>query len=814
MNKTKHIQLLLTGLLFACSLQAQTLFHSHGTLPAGLVGKPEDRAKKQIDARKAQGDLLDEAESAFIYLTEYSFASFAASGRLTTGDSLSNYAGRILDKLLVKDPKLRKKITIYTLRSTEVNAFMMANGALLLSTGLMAHIENEAQLAFILSHEVVHFRERHNLQGFRNRQRAENTYFDPMAGVLRFTRELELEADEEGVKIFRASGYALHEGYAALKLLEHHDWSFGQVPMYPTFFEHGDYRFPESYTLNTIAEVEKDDAERDESRSTHPGLDKRLRVIAPLLGDTAMRTPLFQISENGFWYLQDLCRREVINLYLEERNYPEAIYGAYVLLHKDSTDLFAREVIGKSLYNLAIYYSESEFYRLPKIFIYEQSSLFENNGDDEPDYTMQGPEEVPGECQRLVHFFHKLHGFEWTVLALDWNWKLNVSSGYEEKNNRRCLHLMEILKAWQNLDPRDFSSKAFSPVDSTQADDYKSTSDITSSRMPKVSPQKISEKISDQYKDKRFYTLSEFQEFREELKKEIDDEIRDRKKELLTDPSLLVKYNGNFTPADSSAKPDLVYFYYRYAFVNYQKADDKFRLNFEDVRESHRANPYEDFDVVERSKADKYSGNGLGSSRIAVMDPQFYWLSEVKRTMEFDYDPSKSGKIAPQQMRALESAAKGMRIEMLLMSPEKMDSLDSADYTTYCMLKAWLNERGDLGGNSLSENLAFNSLGDSIAKRLGTPYVMLSYATNKHVKRVRNPPLYVFGLLVPFVNVPVLIYGLIPNNYTRLTTIVYDLRTGETAMLYQEVHHSKASELNMNMHFNSVFKKLKQPKSE
>lgn len=801
-------------LLLSIAAPAQTLFHSHGTLPAGLVGKPEDRAKKQIDARKAQGDLLDEAESAFIYLTEYSFASFAASGRLSTGDSVSNYAGRILDKLLAKDPKLRKKITIYTLRSTEVNAFMMANGALLLSTGLMAHIENEAQLAFILSHEVVHFRERHNLQGFRNRQRAENTYFDPMAGVLRFTRELELEADEEGVKIFRASGYALHEGYAALKLLEHHDWSFGQVPMYPTFFEHGDYRFPESYTLNTIAEVEKDDVERDESRSTHPGLDKRLRVIAPLLGDTAMRTPLFQISESGFRYLQDLCRREVINLYLEERNYPEAIYGAYVLLHKDSTDIFAREVIGKSLYNLAIYYSESEFYRLPKIFIYEQSSLFENNGDDEPDYTMQGPEEVPGECQRLVHFFHKLHGFEWTVLALDWNWQLNVSSGYAEENNTRCRNLMEILKAWQYLDPRDFSNKAYSPFDSTQADDFKSAGDLTSSRQPKVSSSKISEKIRDQYKDKRFYTLSEFEEFRERLKDEIEDEIADRQKELLTDKSLLVKYTGNSTSADTSVIPDLVYFYYRYAFVDYMKANDKFNLNFEDVRESHRANPYEDFDVVARSNTDKYSSNGLGSSRIAVMDPQFYWLSEIKRSMEFDYDATKSAKIAPQQMRALESSGKAMRMEMLYMIPERMDSLDSADYTTYCMLKSWLNERGDLGGNALSENTAFNSLGDSIAQRLGTPYVMLSYATNKHVKRVRNPPMFIFGLLVPFVNVPVLIYGLIPNNNTRFTTIVYDLRTGETVMLYQEILKSKTSELNMTLHFNSVFKKVKQPKSE
>ena len=149
--------LLLLTIFLGETLPAQTLFHSHGTLPAGLVGKPEDRAKKQIDARKAQGDLLDEAESAFIYLTEYSFASFAASGRLSTGDSVSNYAERILDKLLAKDPKLRKKITIYTLRSTEVNYLMRKNKSQLRFVFDMRHKSGAQQQRTVSHHKRIHF---------------------------------------------------------------------------------------------------------------------------------------------------------------------------------------------------------------------------------------------------------------------------------------------------------------------------------------------------------------------------------------------------------------------------------------------------------------------------------------------------------------------------------------------------------------------------------------------------------------------------------------------------------------------------------
>ncbi|MCU0434097.1 MAG: M48 family metallopeptidase [Bacteroidia bacterium] len=784
----KHTRIFsLLALLLGTTLSAQTLFHSHGTLPGPLTGKPDERAKKLVEERKLESSLMDESETAFIYLTEYSFANFVNSGRLTVGDSVSNYAGRILDKLLVKDPKLRKKITVYTLRSTEVNAFMMANGALLLSTGLVAHIENEAQLAFILSHEIVHFRERHNLQGFRNRQRAESRYFDPMAGVLRFTRELELEADEEGVKIFRAAGYALHEGYSALKMLEHHDWSFGQIPMYPSFFEHGDYRFPSYYTLDKIAEVEKDDVERDESRSTHPGIDKRLRVIAPLLGDTAMRTPLWVISESSFRMAQNLCRREVINLYLEERNYPEAIYGAYILLQQNSNDLFAQEVIGKALYNLAMYYSESEYFKLPDVFIYETNPAFDSNNDD-PDYEMQGPEEVPGECQRLVHFFHQLYPHEWAVLALDWNWKLNVQSGFEDNTNQRCLHLMETMKAWQYLRPNDFYKTPFSPTDSSQADvfdKYRSPSDLTSTRLPKFYPKKIREEIYKENSGRTFYSMTEYEEFRDRVQREVKTAIREKREATLTDPALLVQYKGPY-PAGQS-KMDSVYFYYRYAFVEYMQASNKFLLTFEDVRENQRANPYEDLDIKSRSQRGLVGPEGLGATRVAVMEPNFYWLTQNPSTGETQYDGKRSGEMLVAQERSMLSAAKSMRMDVTYMNTEKMKSSDTALYTTYCMLKAWLNERGELGGNELIRNTAHASLGDTIASRLGTPYVMNTYFTTKKTGG---------------------------KKYTRYVTIIYDLRSGDMVMLHQQVHKGKAKENRMLMYFNDGFRAMKRPKND
>lgn len=808
MAKRSYLLLLLLGGSLLQS-PAQTLFHSHGKLPSSFIGKPSDRAQKKVDQQRNEGSIMDASEAAFTYITEYTFNNFITSGRITTGDTVSRYAERILDKLLAKDQKLRKKINVYLLRSTEVNAFMLGNGSILLSTALMAHLQNEAQLAFILSHEIIHFREHHNLQEFRARQRATDRYFDPTAAVLRFSRDLELEADQEGVKLFRASGYALHEGYAALQMLDHSDWSFQQVPFSPSFFEHGDYRFPVSYTQKEIQVIEKSDAERDETRSTHPGLEKRLRVITPLLGDTAIHIPLYQISETTFQYLQTLCRHELINLYLEERNYPEAIYGAYIFLKKDSTDAFAQEVIGKALYNLAIYYSESEIYRIPEIFVYEYNALFDADRTNEPDYKMQGPEDVPGECQRLVYFFHKLYPFEWNILALDWNWKLNQKSNYSKEHQDRCEHLMELLKAYQQIGLGNFSKKQFSPSD-TSLKNYNEKL-ITTTKQELETKDAIEKEIRLKYKDRQFYTQSEFDIFWELLEIKIEKALVEQNEKILDDPALLVTALNLPPQPDSGSSTRTKYRYYEYAFTSHLN-DQNFVNSYLSARSSKRENVYKDFNASIRSGYDRSSNYGLGTGRMVIISPNAVWLDEIKRTEEFDYNTEKSNLNQAEQEKAIGSASKSARADIILLSPEKMDSIKTTDYTTYCMLKSWINERSELGGNAELKTMAYDHLGDSLAERLNTRYVASTFVVTRHMKRIRSVPLFVLGVLFPVTTIPVLIYGVVPNNHSRMSTVVYDLKTGEVVMLYQQNMKQGMNSTNMTLYYSTVFNKIKKTK--
>ena len=63
-------------------------------------------------------------------------------------------------------------IRLYIMEVPHFNAYMMPNGAMVVWTGLLLRVQNEAQLAYILGHELTHYEHRHTLEAFH---RAEST---------------------------------------------------------------------------------------------------------------------------------------------------------------------------------------------------------------------------------------------------------------------------------------------------------------------------------------------------------------------------------------------------------------------------------------------------------------------------------------------------------------------------------------------------------------------------------------------------------------------------------------------------------------
>jgi predicted Zn-dependent protease len=134
------------------------------------------------------------------------------------------------------------------LRDPMVNAFALPNGSVYITTGLLALLENEAQLAGILGHETAHIYERHPY--LENRSLRKKTVASEIIAaaaacvpgghatwlaataaanvgtlllvesVYGYSRELESQADRDALAAMTAAGYNPHAMAVAFELLD------------------------------------------------------------------------------------------------------------------------------------------------------------------------------------------------------------------------------------------------------------------------------------------------------------------------------------------------------------------------------------------------------------------------------------------------------------------------------------------------------------------------------------------------------------------------------------------------------------------
>lgn len=142
--------------------------------------------------------------------------------------ALAEYLSRITVRLL-------PGAAVVVLQDPTLNAFAMPNGRIYIHTGLLSRVDNEAQLATILAHELAHYADRHALRSARDadRPRVVGGVFSPTAGailglglrraataaVTGYGHDAEREADAASLKRLVAAGYDPKEAPEIYRLL-------------------------------------------------------------------------------------------------------------------------------------------------------------------------------------------------------------------------------------------------------------------------------------------------------------------------------------------------------------------------------------------------------------------------------------------------------------------------------------------------------------------------------------------------------------------------------------------------------------------
>jgi beta-barrel assembly-enhancing protease len=131
-------------------------------------------------------------------------------------------------------PLLESKMVFKVLTSPNPNAMMFPSGASYITTGMLALMQNEDELAFVLAHEIAHFRQRHSYIHRNQRNTAMGlgsfiglglpilAHYIALSSVYGFSRDHEREADAMSWDTMVQGGYNPRAGVAILQsLLDH-----------------------------------------------------------------------------------------------------------------------------------------------------------------------------------------------------------------------------------------------------------------------------------------------------------------------------------------------------------------------------------------------------------------------------------------------------------------------------------------------------------------------------------------------------------------------------------------------------------------
>lgn len=216
------------------------------------VKAERDRQEEAVRAEKRSEMRIREE---FVLSSNFIIDEMMHSGKVLFNDPVSQYVNQIADTLLRDFPELRSQLEFYVVKSPAVNAFTCHQGIVFVNIGLIAKLENEAQLAFVLAHEIQHYKEKHTIDQYvevKKIQKGKGDYaglsFDErILESSKYSKQNETDADIEGLKLFLQSDYSRSAPDGACDVLARSWRPISEAPFDPAFIELPTFRFPQSY---------------------------------------------------------------------------------------------------------------------------------------------------------------------------------------------------------------------------------------------------------------------------------------------------------------------------------------------------------------------------------------------------------------------------------------------------------------------------------------------------------------------------------------------------------------------------------------
>lgn len=285
----------------------------------------------------------------------------------------------MIQRLKKNNPKIPQDLKILIAKDNTPNAYCLADGTFVINMGLYSWLNNEEQIAAVISHELGHKIEEHSLKTFlkiieqdkqdkivveniksttTSRSQSQNQKaFDIFKntvykkGVER--RQSEMQADSLGYVIFRNSDFKKAEFVNALQRLQDFDTISPRelkVETYKKLFNLPKQAFNEKwmekedfslYNYNFYKEKLNKD-----SLASHPEVSRRIEMLKRTFAE--LKTPAASEKPTDlFVALQKTARMEILPNYFHSEDYGLGIYAAMQFLQDEEEEKYYKSWLGK-----------------------------------------------------------------------------------------------------------------------------------------------------------------------------------------------------------------------------------------------------------------------------------------------------------------------------------------------------------------------------------------------------------------------------------------------------------------------------------
>jgi len=314
----------------------------------------------EINVNKGISKKERKLQKEFSFTTNYSIDEILMSGKVLYGNLVSDYINKVAGRILENDPLLKSKMRFYLLNVADANTLSTNTGIVFITTGLMAQLENEAQLAFVLSNEISHYKLNHSYQSYKtSKDILDNKKYDALGNeeknikFLRYSSENELLADVEGLKLFTDAGYKQSEALKLIDILLYSYLPFDEIRFPKNYFNDSFYRIPEKYFIDSAIEISADEDGDDEDRS-HPNTQLRKSNLEKYIKRQAEgQLNYFPLSD--FEEVLKISRYEQGYLLIIKGSYVKAFYHAFLLENTYGESQYTSELKAGALYGMNKY---------------------------------------------------------------------------------------------------------------------------------------------------------------------------------------------------------------------------------------------------------------------------------------------------------------------------------------------------------------------------------------------------------------------------------------------------------------------------